>query len=118
MAHILVIDDEFEVRNTIRFMLEREGHKVTEALDGVEGIQYFLKHSADLIITDILMPNQDGIETLLQLHVDHPEVPVIVISGNAPEHLGLASEFGAHSVLSKPFKYQELINAVSQALET
>ncbi|MFT5367458.1 MAG: CheY-like chemotaxis protein [Candidatus Latescibacterota bacterium] len=116
MARILIIDDEFEVRSTIRFMLEREGHEVREALDDVEGIQLFLKHSADLIITDILMPNQDGIETLLQLHADHPEVPVIVISGNAAEHLSLASEFGAVTVLSKPFKYKDLTDAVTQAL--
>lgn len=116
MARILVIDDEFEIRSTIRFMLEREGHEVTEALDGEEGIQHFLEHSADLIITDILMPNQDGIETLLQLHADHPEVPVIVVSGNAAEHLDLAREFGASSVLSKPFKYQDLTDAVNQAL--
>ena len=116
MARILIIDDEFEVRSTMRFMLEREGHNVIEALDGVEGIQRFLEHPTDLIITDILMPNQDGIETLLQLHADHPDVPVIVISGNAAEHLDLAREFGARSVLSKPFKYQDLINAVSQAL--
>ena len=95
MARILIIDDEFEVRSTMRFMLEREGHNVIEALDGVEGIQRFLEHPTDLIITDILMPNQDGIET---------------------EHLDLAREFGARSVLSKPFKYQDLINAVSQAL--
>lgn len=116
MARILIIDDEFEIRSTIRHMLEREGHDVIEALDGVEGIQHFLERPTDLIITDILMPNQDGIETLLQLHADHPNVPVIVISGNAAEHLDLAREFGASSVLSKPFKYQDLINAVSKAL--
>lgn len=116
MAQILVIDDEFEVRSTIRFMLEREGHEVTEALDGQEGMELFLKKPADLIITDILMPNQDGIETLLQLHADHPNIPVIVISGNATEHLDLASEFGANSVLHKPFKYKELTDAVNQAL--
>lgn len=116
MARILVIDDEYEVRSTIRLMLEREGHDVVEALDGQEGIEHFLKDSADLIITDILMPNQDGIETLLQLHADHPDIPVIVISGNAAEHLDLAKEFGAHSVIPKPFTYKDLTTRVADAL--
>lgn len=116
MARILIIDDEYDVRTTIRMMLEREGHTVVEALDGIEGTEYFLKEPADLIITDIVMPNQDGIETLLQLHTDYPDIPVIVISGNAAEHLDLAREFGAKEVLPKPFKYQDLTRAVNEAL--
>jgi CheY-like chemotaxis protein len=116
MAHILVIDDDREVRSTIAAMLKREGHEVTQALDGMEGIRFFLAHPADLIITDILMPNQDGMETLLQLHTDFPDVPVIVISGDAAQHLDLARQFGAVAIISKPFKYQDLIGAVTDAL--
>lgn len=116
MAHILLIDDDADLRLAITTMLETEGYKVDQATNGAEGIQKFLNHPADLIITDILMPGQDGMATLLQIRTDHPNLPIIVISGKAAEHLDLAEQFGATAVLPKPFRRAELLETVAKAL--
>lgn len=116
MAHILIIDDNSDLRTAAKMMLESAGHRVEEATNGVEGTQRFLAHPADLVITDIMMPEQDGLETLLQLRTDYPDVPMIVISGEAAEHLDLAHEFGATHVLAKPFRMANLLAVVKKTL--
>jgi CheY-like chemotaxis protein len=116
VAHILVIDDNFDLRSSIKLMLESAGHHVEEATNGLEGIQQFVANPADLVITDIMMPEQDGLETLLQIRTDYPKVPLIVISGEAAEHLDLAREFGATHVLAKPFRLADLLAVVQNAL--
>jgi len=117
VAHILVIDDNSELRSAVRLMLETAGYHVEEAVNGAEGIRQFVASPADLVITDIMMPEQDGVETLLQLHADFPQVPLIVISGEAAEHLDIAREFGATHVLAKPFRMSDLVAAVQEALK-
>lgn len=116
MARILVIEDEHEVKEALRMMLEQEGHEVITASNGEEGIQIYARNPTDLIITDLLMPEKDGVETLLELRADFPDARIIAISGAEQEFLPRAKEFGAARTLSKPFRQKELIDAVNETL--
>lgn len=120
MARILVIDDEEMVRDTIRKALERDGHSVGEAADGEEGVKLFQEKQPDLVITDILMPNKEGIETIQELCKLQPDALIIAISGggrmNDTSWLLPAKIFGAISVLEKPFSLDVLRHAVDDAL--
>ncbi|WP_316975788.1 response regulator [Shumkonia mesophila] len=116
MASILVVDDEDLVRFSVRQMLEDEGHTVKEAADGVEGIAQLQSCAFDLMITDIVMPRKEGMETIAEAKQMQPDLRVIAISGGGPvgqfHYLELAKQFGADAVLAKPFKKQELIAVV------
>jgi DNA-binding response OmpR family regulator len=81
MSNILVIEDDEQVRVVIRKMIEREGHNVLEAADGVEGVRIFRENRIDLTITDIPMPEKDGILTILELKKLSSSVKIIAISG-------------------------------------
>jgi YesN/AraC family two-component response regulator len=88
MARILIIDDESQIRSMLRLMLERVGYEVVEAPDGIEGIRKYREKPADLIITDLIMPNKDGIGMIIDLKKEFPEVKIIAMSGggvNRPE---------------------------------
>ncbi|MBE0533291.1 MAG: response regulator [Rhodospirillales bacterium] len=116
MASILVVDDEDLVRFSVRQMLEDAGHSVKEAADGVEGITQLQSCAFDLMITDIVMPRKEGMETIAEAKQMQPDLRVIAISGGGPvgqfHYLELAKQFGADAVLAKPFKKQELIALV------
>ena len=116
MAHILVIDDEKQIRMMLRKMLEAEGYTVTEAADGTEGITRYQEHPADLIITDIIMPEKEGIETIMELKKQNPGVKIIAMSGggkNQPEgYLKTAKLLGAKETFSKPIRKETLLQAI------
>ena len=118
MATILVIDDETAVRDTVRRLLERQGHEVREAANGREALRASADY--DLVITDINMPEMDGIEVIMTLAERQPGLPVIAISGGGrlPKDLLLSSAdmLGAVTTLPKPFDLTELIGAVDRAL--
>ncbi len=120
MARILVIDDEEMVRDTIRRALEKDGHSVGEAVDGEQGVRLFEEKEPDLVITDILMPNKEGIETIQEIRKLQPDALIIAISGggqmNDMSFLLPAKIFGAISVLEKPFSLGDLKQAVDDAL--
>jgi CheY-like chemotaxis protein len=120
MARILIIDDEDPVRNMLRQVLERAGHEVAEAPDGNVGMQHVREQPIELVVTDILMPEQEGIETIRRLHRDFPCIKVLAISGGGRrKNLDVLLEaefFGAHHVLAKPFERAELLEAVSTLL--
>ncbi len=118
MAKILVIDDEPQVRRAICAMLARGGYEPLEATDGVEGLEVARAQSIDAVITDIMMPNKEGIETIRELRRDVPNLPILVISGNAGSalYLQMATLLGAHSALAKPFRSAELLAAVARLL--
>ncbi len=120
MPRILVIEDEIQVRRLTRRMLELEGFEVLEAGDGDTGLQVFAKNSIDLVITDIIMPGKEGIETILELKQKRPDIKIIAISGGGrigPDgYLELARRFGASHTFSKPFDRQELVRAVKELL--
>jgi DNA-binding response OmpR family regulator len=120
MARILIIDDEAALRDILCRLLEREGHDVLTAGDGVDGLRLWREHGAAMVILDIHMPRSDGIETLVQLRALAPTLPVIVISGGDQTRalglLGDARLLGATRTLAKPFSLSELTAAVNYAL--
>jgi CheY-like chemotaxis protein len=119
MARVLLIDDEELVRATLRYALERAGHAVTEAANGREGIKALDRGGIDLVITDIVMPEMEGIETIRAAKKAHPEVKIVAISGAASaavDFLELAGRLGADEVLRKPFSADALIGAVERSL--
>jgi YesN/AraC family two-component response regulator len=121
MENILIIDDEPQIRSMIRLMLERAGYTVSEASEGVEGIRSFREKSSDLIITDLIMPNKDGIGMIIDLKKEFPAVRIIAMSGgglNRPEgYLLGAKKLGASCTLSKPINRQDLLRAVKDTLK-
>jgi len=121
MVRILVIDDEDLVRFSVCQMLEDEGHQVEEAADGVEGIAKVAAGPLDLMITDIVMPRKEGLETIAEAKQMQPNMRVIAISGGGPvgqfNYLELAKQFGADEVLAKPFKKQDLVAVVNTVLK-
>lgn len=113
----LVIDDEAAMRALIATILRGAGHEVIEAADGRIGMELFERHQPELVITDIVMPNQEGIETIRTLHRLRPDVRIIAISGGGHgqfDFLGMAREFGALATLAKPFRKQELLDVVAR----
>jgi DNA-binding response OmpR family regulator len=121
MARILVIDDDNQIREMIRQMLTREGYEVVEAANGKQGAKVFREKPTDLVITDLIMPEKEGIETIVELRRDHPSLKIIAISGGGrtpPEiYLEDARLLGAHITLRKPFERQELLEAVRKLLK-
>ncbi|MGE5256303.1 MAG: response regulator [Hyphomicrobiales bacterium] len=122
MESILIIDDEPQIRSMIRLVLERAGYSVMEAADGVEGIRRFRENPANLIITDLIMPNKDGIGMIIELKKEFPDIKIIAMSGgglNRPEgYLRGAQKLGAACTLSKPINRQELLRSVKDTLES
>jgi len=120
MATILVIDDEAPVRATMRRVLERHGYEVAEAPNGREALKAVGTTGCDLVITDINMPEMDGIEVIMALSERRPGLPIIAISGGGrlPKDLLLTSAdmLGAVTTLAKPFDIPDLIGAVERAL--
>lgn len=122
MARILVIDDEANIRSLYKRILEQAGHDVREAVDGSQGTTLYRQHGDDLVITDILMPQKEAIETIMELRRDFPQVKIIAISGGGQTMcsstcLHLAKGLGAVKTLAKPVSRQELLNAVQEALD-
>ena len=120
MALILIIDDEPQIRSMLKLMLERDGYEVAEAPDGIEGIRVFRQNPAELIITDLIMPNKDGIGLIIDLKKEFPNVKIIAMSGgglNKPEgYLKGAKKLGAACTLTKPIDRGEMLKAIKDVL--
>ena len=121
MERILIIDDEQQIRSMLRLMLERDGYEVFEAPDGVEGIKAYRQKPADLIITDLIMPNKDGIGMIIELQKEFPDVKIIAMSGgglNKPEgYLKGAKKLGAACTLTKPIDREKMLRAVKNVIK-
>lgn len=121
MPSVLVIDDEEQVRQLIRETLEPAGYEVEEAGDGREGLNRYRTKPADLVIMDILMPDQDGLESIMTLHREFPLSRVIAITGGS-DMIGImnfpdvAKMLGARQTLQKPFEVKALLEAVAAEL--
>jgi CheY-like chemotaxis protein len=122
MARILVVDDEERVRANIACMLHRIGHVVTLAEDGEDALEKFLPNHFDLVITDIVMPRREGIETLRLLRQTEPMIRIIAMASSDGLDQGLylkaAVALGADATLQKPFTAVELCHIVKGALAT
>lgn len=120
MAKVLIIDDDPGICRLVTRALAGAGHQVIGAIDGREGMQRFSEHHPDLVITDLVMPRQEGIETILELRSKAPGAAIIAISGGGIgqglTYLDLASKLGADAVLPKPFRVAELMRVVDQVL--
>ena len=122
MARILLVDDDDAVRAILRRALVAAGHEVEEAANGALAVAAYRRQPADLVITDLVMPEKDGLEAIMELRRLDPTVKIIAMSGGGralgPGQLYLESArlFGAVEVLSKPFTASALLTAVSDAL--
>lgn len=117
MANILVIDDELPMRRLLTRLLTAAGHTVHAAADGQVGIALFHEVAPELVITDIVMPEMEGIETIRELRRNGRPVPILAISGGTPPvYLRAAAELGATAALPKPFAADALLSTVNELL--
>ena len=120
MTSILLVDDDEMSRAVVHKLLERSGYAVYSTGMGQEALDHYRGPQSDLVITDLIMPDLDGLEVIQQLRQIDPAVRVLAISGggrvDAEEYLSVARKFGAVEVLPKPFTGQELKQAVEKAL--
>jgi DNA-binding response OmpR family regulator len=119
-ARILIIEDDNGVRAMLRELLEFAGYEVVEAADGTQGLHLFRLDPTDLIITDLLMPRKNGLETILEVRRDFPEAKIIAISGGSwdghQDILATAQKCGAARTFHKPFKAKEMLEAIREVL--
>lgn len=129
MKRILVIDDDASQREVFRMALEKAGYEVLEAPNGQIGLQLFHQQPCHLVITDIFMPEKEGLETILELKREFLYVRIIAISGGmthsqddgslmAETALEAAKRFGADRTLQKPIPLQRLLDTVDEVLQT
>jgi CheY-like chemotaxis protein len=120
MKRILLVDDDPLVRGTLHAMLARSGYQVEDADNGESALEAFAREPHDVVITDLVMPDMEGLETIRELRRRFGDVRIIAISGggvgSASHYLQAAKRLGAVRVLSKPFSNDEILAAVEEAL--
>lgn len=120
-TRILVVDDDASVQETVQRYLELNGFHVQVAADGVDASKILENSPVDLVITDIIMPEQDGFGLIGDIRVYHPDVRVIAISGGgingSASYLAAATRLGAHAALAKPVDFTDLLACVQQLLQ-
>lgn len=113
---ILIVDDEPAVREVMEITLRRAGHTVFGVPDGEKAIRRMTMQPVDVVVTDLLMPNRDGLELIRELRQNYPRTRIIAVSGggriNGQQYLQLAKGMGAHGLLAKPFLPGDLCEAV------
>ena len=120
MSEILVVDDDLAVLDVMSEMLRLEGHEVTVAENGVDAVQCVNDAEFDLVITDLIMPEKEGLETIADIRRSRADLPIIAISGGGrlgpTDYLETARFIGANATLAKPFARQELLSTVESLL--
>jgi CheY-like chemotaxis protein len=120
MARVLIIDDEVEIRTLVQHVLIGAGYDTAMAGDGREGLEIQRKQPADLIITDLIMPGQEGLETIIEIRRLFPKTKIIAMSGGGHggvlDFLPMASQLGAARTLAKPFTHEGLLTAVREVM--
>jgi DNA-binding response OmpR family regulator len=120
MPQILIIEDEAEIREILVHVLKRNNYYTRQAENGASAVKQLRAYPADLVITDMLMPDMEGVELIKILRREFPVTKIIAISGggfgDAQDYLKIASALGAHKVMTKPFQLNELLDAVSELL--
>lgn len=118
---ILVVDDDASIRELLRKLFEKSGYAVREAADGSAALRLMREEQADCVVTDIIMPEKEGIETILEIRRTYPETQIVAISGGGRigplNYLKMAKLMGARYVFSKPFSAADLLDAVSSLLQ-
>ena len=121
MARVLIIDDDPTMRSLVGGIVETMGHTVVEARDGRAGVEIFSKEKIDLVVTDIVMPEQEGIETIGAIRRLNRAIPILAISGSstiggAGDYLRAAAALGASATLQKPFAADLIIDTIDRLL--
>lgn len=122
MPTILVVDDERLGRTVLSKMLRAGGHGVTETENGQQALSYLEHHLVNVVVTDVIMPKKDGLETISEIHRRYPNTKIIAISGGArpsgPGALTTARALGANGTLAKPFRQKALLDLVDQLMRS
>ena len=120
MPKIVVIDDDDLFRNYLVAALTEQGYEIIAAADGLEGLQLIESEAPDLVLTDIVMPEVEGVEVILKVKSINPNIPIIAMSGgnlgDSSSYLGMAGKLGAHEVLAKPFDRSVLLGHIEKLL--
>ena len=120
MGKILIADDDFEIRDSLQKLLQLKGHEVELAKDGLEACKALDADHFDLMVTDIVMPNQEGLESIMQARQKHPDLHLIAMSGGGKarteNYLRMAKTFGAEAIFMKPFSPREMLEKVDELL--
>jgi DNA-binding response OmpR family regulator len=120
MKNILLVEDDGDLRSLLKLVLEEEGYEVVEAEDGRIALNEFTAHTPDLVITDIVMPDKEGLELIKELKRLDSEIKIIAMSGGARnnplDYLNLAKYLGADYIIDKPFDISDFIIMVGKAL--
>ncbi|MDH5446100.1 MAG: response regulator [Gammaproteobacteria bacterium] len=121
MAKILVVDDESAVRNLFKEMFQESNHEFFEAENGVEAGDVIDKNDIDLLVTDLVMPDKSGLELIMDIVENNPDLPIIAISGGGGitgrfDYLPIAQLIGAKRIINKPFKIDEVRGIVNELL--
>ena len=118
--HVLVVDDDDMMREFVKELLLIHDYKVTEANNGKAGLKEFRDNPPNLVITDIIMPEMEGISFIRELRAHNEKIPIIAMTGNVhgrmEEFLDLSSQLGADEILRKPIKSQEFLDAVNKLI--
>ncbi|MCK5100308.1 MAG: response regulator [Desulfobacteraceae bacterium] len=121
MVHILIIDDDEQILTMLKQAIERKGYKVTTAINGKIGIKLYKETLADVVITDIVMPEMEGLEAIRTLRKKNKDIKIIALSGGGfvspDEYLKLAKQFGAKYAFAKPVNLKELIDSIKELTE-
>jgi CheY-like chemotaxis protein len=117
---VLLVEDDEDLRHALARLLTQNGYEVAQAPNGRLALQHMEQQPAQVVVTDMLMPEMDGVETILALRRAYPEVKIIAISGGginpAENYLALARTLGTHKVLAKPFVPLELLEAIRESI--
>jgi DNA-binding response OmpR family regulator len=121
MARILIVDDEENVRFTLVKALKSDNHEIHQAADGDAALKILKEQKIDLVVTDIFMPNREGLETILEIRMNWPDIKIVAMSGGGrirnTEFLEIAKKFGADLILKKPFSMSEFKYEVEKILD-
>ncbi len=121
MGRILIVDDDAQIRQLFKRILEEKGHQVFIAVDGEDGIIQYKKEKPDLMLLDIIMPNKEGIEVIREITSEYKNAKIIAVSGGgkgkAVDYLSYAKHFGAKQIIEKPVSPSKLIESINKILE-
>jgi YesN/AraC family two-component response regulator len=118
MKKILIIDDNMLMRKLIINLLNKENYQLEEAENGVEGLKKIIENQYDLIITDIVMPQMEGIEMIRHAKLRDSSLKILAISGGEPFYLFLAKKLGVEAIFTKPIDYDKFLNTVKDILQS
>lgn len=121
-AAVLIVDDDVDLLRTLARRFHLAGSRVAVAKDGIEALAKFGESTPTIVVTDILMPNREGVETIMAMKARSPEVKILAISGGgmlgAAGVLDLARRLGADAVLAKPFRSEQVLEAVRNLIDS